>query len=274
MLPGHVHPATSMSCDVRNARQVADLVTAVRPDAVLNCAAMTHVDQAEDDSERAFAVNTQGALNVARACAAADALAVYISTDYVFGGAATPLFAYSESDATAPLNVYGISKLAGEQATQAFAPRSLIVRSASLYGHAGARGKGGNFVETMLRLAGQGAPIRVVHDQVMTPTSTRACARRIVQLLEGRATGVYHVAAADSCSWYEFAREVLAWTGKPFELHPIKSSEYPMKARRPAYSALRSERLGALHLDDCGGWREMLYEYLETRPHTKNVVAA
>ena len=172
-----------------------------RPDVVINCAAWTDVDGAEEAEEAAIAVNGTGAGNVAAAAAEVGASVVYVSSDYVFDGAkGAP---YVESDQPAPLSAYGRTKLAGEEATVAANKRHFVVRSAWLFGIGG-----GNFVETMLRLAATTAEVLVVRDQVGSPTYTWHLAYGIVRLIEGIEFGIHHMAAAGQCSWYEFAREI------------------------------------------------------------------
>lgn len=265
-LEGDVVPLDLPEFDITDARQVAAAMESHRPDVVINCAAQTNVDGCEGAAEEAFAINALGAWHVARFASDIGAAVMYISTDYVFGGAGNHLLGYAETDMPAPVNVYGASKLAGEQLTMAYNSRSAVVRTCGLYGHAGARGKGGNFVETMLRLAGQGKALRVVNDQILSPTSTVECAMKVTKLVESSARGVFHVAASDQCSWYEFARAIFDRYGMNVDLTPIPTSEYPTPARRPAMSALRTERLPEVGIEPCRTWREMLHEYLETRP--------
>lgn len=251
--------------DVTDAGAVLASLRSLAPTHVVNCAAWTNVEQAEERVREALAVNAEGALHVARACAAIEARLLFISTDYVFGGDAQRLIPYAEYDRPAPLNVYGWSKLAGECATQSACPASLVVRSASLFGHAGARGKGGNFVETMLRLGRDAGEVRVVCDQWMSPTSTLALSRALVELLGSPATGVLHVAAPDHCSWAEFAAEIFRLAHLPARVTPVPADEYPTKARRPRFSALACQRVAGLGVAVTPGWREMLAEYLERR---------
>lgn len=258
--------------DVRRPEQVRDVLARERPAWVINCAAQTNVDGCEVEPEEAFAINAIGALHVAQAAAEVGARVVYISTDYVFGGDRERTVPYTELDRPAPLSVYAASKLAGEHLTCAYQPRSLIVRTAGLYGHAGARGKGGNFVETMLRLAASGKPLRVVADQRLSPTSTVALAERLVALLQRDAEGLVHVAAADHCTWYEFACEIFALAGLEVAVEPVPTSAYLVKAQRPAFSALGSMRLRELGVPPCGAWREMLRDYIKARPQAAHAV--
>lgn len=250
--------------DVTSAQVVETRLRELSPTHVINCAAWTNVEDAEDRVRDVLAVNAEGALNVARTCAGLDARLIFISTDYVFGGDAQRLIPYAEYDRPAPLNVYGWSKLAGEHATLSSCPGSLVVRSASLYGHAGARGKGGNFVETMLRLGRERDEVRVVRDQWMSPTSTLALARALVELLSADVAGILHVAAPDHCSWSDFAAGIFRVAGLSARVTPIPADEYPTRARRPRFAALAGERLASLGLALLP-WREMLVEYLERR---------
>jgi dTDP-4-dehydrorhamnose reductase len=238
---------TRAELDVTDAGAVGEALADIRPDAIVNCAAYTAVDAAEEDEETATRVNGATAL----ADAAGDAVLVYPSTDYVFDGAKRE--PYVESDPVAPRSAYGRSKLAGEQAT-ARARRHVIVRTSWLFGVAG-----GNFVETMLRLDG---PLKVVDDQVGCPTYTGHLAHVLVDLAGGRLTGVVHAASAGQCSWYEFAGEIFRAAGTEVELQPCTTEEFPRPAPRPAYSVLRSERHGAPRLPD---WREGLSAYLAER---------
>lgn len=264
-LGGQALPFVRPELDVRDEAGVERCLLQSRPTVVVNCAAMTHVDACEHEAEAAYAVNAVGALHVARQAARLDAAVVYISTDYVFGGEAGRVRPYVESDAPDPLGVYGASKLAGEQLTRAYNPRHLIVRTSGLYGHAGARGKGGNFVETMLRLAKSDKPLRVVDDQRLSPTSTREFAERLVVLIGSAARGTFHLAARDSCTWHEFAAEIMRLAGVRRVVDAIRSAEFGAAARRPALSALASERLAENGIDGCRGWREMLADYMAGR---------
>lgn len=260
--------------DVRDAAALRDALAGARPTHVINCAAMTHVDGCEDDAEMAFAVNAVGAGNVARAAHEVGARLLHVSTDFVFGADAERDRPYDEQECPGPVSVYGVSKLAGEQLVAAADPHAIIVRTCGLYGHAGARGKGGNFVETMLRCAGEGRALRVVADQTISPTSALGCARVIAALLERDAPGgVYHVAARDACTWHAFAQAIVDLAGCGVLVTPIESHEYPVKARRPKYAALTSSRLASLGVPGCPTWREMLAEYIAARTKARVATA-
>jgi dTDP-4-dehydrorhamnose reductase len=241
--------------DVTDAAAVSAKIEAERPAVVVNCAAWTDVDGAEDAEPAATDVNGAGARNVAAAAAAVDASVVYVSTDYVFDGSkGAP---YVETDETAPLSAYGRSKLAGEEATRAANKRHFVVRSAGLFGTGG-----GNFVETMLRLADDHGEVLVVRDQVGSPTYTWHLAYGIVRLIEGVEFGIHHMAAAGACSWYEFASEIFEQAKVECKVMSATTEMLGRPAPRPAYSALASQREHAIELPS---WQDGLAAYLAQR---------
>ncbi len=233
------------------------------PDAVVNCAAFVRVDDCEDHPEEALAINVLGSLNVARACAESGTLCVYVSTDYVFDGGKGS--AYTERDTPLPINVYGTSKLAGEYMVRQAAKDWLIVRTSSLFGITGARGKGGNFIETILSRARAGQPLNVIDDIRMSPTYTVDAAQALARLISDGTTGVVHVANKGTCSWYELAKAAVERVGIPVDVAPVPASTYPSKAQRPRDSSLASDRLSAG--DTPRLWREALEAYLREKGH-------
>ena len=254
--------------DVTDAALVARTLGRIAPATVLNAAAYNRVDDAERDPAPAFAVNAVGAHHLARAAADVGARLVHVSTDYVFGAAGDGPF--TEHAPPAPLNAYGVSKLAGEHLVRAASPRHLVVRTCGLYGVAGSRGKGGNFVETMLQLGGEGKPIVVVDDQVVAPTYTVDLADGIRRLLAvDPPGGVYHLTSAGACSWFEFARAIFASAGLRPDLASTTTSTRAAPARRPANSVLRDTRLAALGLTPLRPWPEALRAYLVERGITR-----
>jgi dTDP-4-dehydrorhamnose reductase len=233
-------------CDVTDPDAVRNAIVTRRPDLVLSLAASHRVDDVEREPAEALRVNAYGAWVVARAAAEAGAAVMWISTDYVFSGdTGRP---YIEEDPTGPINAYGTSKAAGERLIALANPRHYIVRSSGLYGVAGASGKGGNFVETMLRLARAGKPLHVVNDQVLGPTSTRDLAEALAALAATDAYGVYHLTNQGAISWHDFAALAFRLCGVQADLQPTSSGEYAAPARRPAYSVLTSTRLRAAGL--------------------------
>jgi dTDP-4-dehydrorhamnose reductase len=234
-----------------------------RPDVVINCAAWTDVDGAEEAEEAATAVNGAAAGNVAAAAAAVGASVVYVSSDYVFDGSkGAP---YVETDQTAPLSAYGRSKLAGEEATATANKRHFVVRSSWLFGISGS-----NFVETMLRLASTQNEVLVVRDQVGSPTYTWHLAYGIVRLIEGIEFGIHHMAAGGACSWYDFAREIFDQAKVECRVLSATTDMLGRPAPRPAYSALVSQREHAIELPS---WRDGLSAYLSQRSAEREAAA-
>jgi dTDP-4-dehydrorhamnose reductase len=235
----------------------------LHPEIVVNCAAFVRVDECEVRPEEAFKVNALGAFHIARVSAELNALCVYISTDYVFDGEKEE--PYTEEDPPYPINVYGTSKLAGEYLISQACPRWLIVRMASLFGNVGTRGKGGNFVETILTKAKTREPLRVVNDIRMSPTYSYDAARVLEELIREEATGIFHVTNKGSCTWYDFAREILELAGIAAKLEPVSSLEYPTKASRPKNSSLRSTKISEQR-----SWEQTLRAYLLEKGYTRS----
>jgi dTDP-4-dehydrorhamnose reductase len=267
-LPGEVIALSrtgSPIIDLARPESLRTLFEDVRPDAVINCAAYNFVDRAESEPQEAFAVNAWGIRELARLCRDHNCLLVHFSTDYVFGLDSTRRQPWTETDAPGPISVYGLSKLAGEYLVRAICPRHLVIRTCGLYGVWGSGGKGGNFVETMLRVAGQGKPLRVVDDQICTPSYTVDVAQTTLALLKSERPGLYHVTNSGSCSWHELARTIFELSAVSAHLTPIASREYPTPARRPAYSVLDHAGLRDLGLPSPRPWREALAAYLRER---------
>jgi dTDP-4-dehydrorhamnose reductase len=253
---GHqVAALTHGDLDVTEAEGVAARIDRDRPDVVINCAAWTDVDGAEDSEDRAMAVNGQGSGNVSAAAAAAGAKVVYVSTDYVFDGQKDS--PYVEVDEPGPISAYGRTKLAGEEATAAANKRHFIVRSSWLFGIGGP-----NFVETMLQLASDHGEVLVVRDQVGSPTYTWHLGSGIVRLVEGSAYGIHHMAADGACSWYDFAREIFDQARVECNVMSATTDMLGRPAPRPAYSALATQREHAILLPS---WRDGLAGYLAQR---------
>ncbi len=257
--------AVLADADVTDAGAVRTLVEKHRPAWVVNTTAFTRTEDCEEKPELAFAVNAFGARNAATAARGVGARLLTIGTDFVFDGEkGAP---YVESDPVRPLNVYGISKYAGERLAQVEAPDAVVARGASLFGAAGALGKGGNFVESILKKAKAGEDVSVVNDIVVSPTYTRDMAARLWELIDRNAPGgVYHIVNPGACSWWEFAAEALRLVGLPAP-KPVPSSAYPSKIKRPKYAALGSERLKPLGFAPLRSWRDALKAYLVEKGH-------
>jgi dTDP-4-dehydrorhamnose reductase len=261
---GDIHPLTRADFDVCDAERRAEVLDRIAPEVVINTSAYHRVDEAEGRPDLAFAVNAVAVEGLGRWCAGRDATLVHFSTDYVFrGDVASPR---RESDVAEPISVYGTSKLAGELLARLAAPRHFVIRTCGLYGRGGSAGKGGaNFVELMLRLAAAGRAIKVVRDQVMTPTYTVDLAAAVVALLETRRYGLYQITNAGECSWYEFARGVFEVAGVEADLSPTTAREYGARAARPGYSVMANEALAAAGVAALPPWREALGRYFAAR---------
>lgn len=228
----------------------------IKPDVVIHCAAYTAVDRAESEPEQAFAVNENGTRHMAQYCAEHGAWLVYVSTDYVFDGSGTR--AWEVEDMPAPLNVYGKSKLAGEQAVRELCEQYMIVRTSWVFGRHGA-----NFVKTMLRLAGERASINVVADQIGAPTYTADLARLLCDMAARPTAGLYHASNAGECSWADFAQEIFSYAGLPCVVNDIPSSEYPTPAMRPKNSRLSPKALIDAGYDILPPWEDALKRMME-----------
>jgi dTDP-4-dehydrorhamnose reductase len=248
--------------DITDDAAVRGAVSRAGADAVINCAAWTDVDGAEAHVQSAHAVNSDGAGNLARAAAAAGVPLLHLSSDYVFDGrpeldgAGRPR-PYLESDRTHPLSAYGQSKLAGEQRVLAASPRHAVVRSSWLFGV-----DGPNFVETMLRLAGERESVQVVTDQVGSPSWTGHLAPGLIGLLERGVPGLCHLAGAGEISWNGLAKEIFRQAECDCRVEPATTEQMARPAPRPAYSALESERTDVLPMPP---WQDGLAGYLAAR---------
>jgi dTDP-4-dehydrorhamnose reductase len=260
----HVIPMLYEDVDVTERERVAGAVASAAPDWVINAAAMTHVDNCETDERLAWQVNALGARYVARAAADAGARLVHVSTDYVFDG--TKGDAYVETDTPRPLNVYGVTKLAGEWFARDAGPRHYIVRTSGLYGTHECWGKGTNFVESMLRLARDRSELKIVRDEVLTPTYTEDLAAQIRRMIEAQpAWGVYHATNEGRCSWFDFATEIFRQTNTPIAIEGITSAEWGAPAARPANSVLENAALKAAGINILPDWQDALERYLARR---------
>ncbi len=242
---------TRNELDVTDELQVRRVISDVKPDYVIHCAAYTNVDKAEEEPETAELVNAKSAEYIAKACNSNNAIMIYISTDYVFDG--TKKTPYVSDDTTNPTGAYGLSKLHGEEAVRKFCPAHYIIRTSWLYGH-----HGKNFVETMISLA-EKTELKVVDDQVGCPTWTVDLSDAIISFIDEEPPfGTYHACGAGSTSWYGFAKEIFDLMSLNVNLIPCTTEEFPRPAKRPAYSVMDNEGL----LRD---WKQALQEYIELR---------
>ena len=254
---------THADIEVSDVESVRAALLPLEPALIINTSAYHRVDEVESEPTRAFAVNASGPRHLGLVAKEIDAVVCHLSTDYVFSGRlGRPL---TEADPVDPINVYGVTKAAGEMLLRETLAKHLIVRSGGLYGSAGSSGKGGNFVETMLRLAGASKPLRVVEDQVLTPTATRVLARQILALLAAGQYGTFHATCQGSCSWFEFAAEIFRQAGLAPQLGRQSTAESGATATRPAFAVLDNSRLRELGLDELPSWQDALAEYLALR---------
>jgi len=264
-LSGDVIPLTRDKADLTRPETLLAILGDLRPDVVINCAAYNFVDKAETEPEAAFATNTWGVRNLATVCRDLGCTLAHFSTDYVFGLDETRQTPYAETDAPGPASVYGLSKLTGEYLVRALCPKHFVIRTCGLYGIWGSGGKGTNFVETMLRVAEQGKPLRVVADEVCTPSYTADVAQAAAALVRTDKYGLYHLTNTGLCSRYEFAQAIFALAGVKANLSPTTRREWGAPARRPGYSVLAMGAYEKLGLPPIRSWREALAAYLVER---------
>jgi dTDP-4-dehydrorhamnose reductase len=262
-LHGEVVGLTRNQADLTAPERLREALSHLQPEFVLNCAAYNWVDRAESEPEAAFAVNAWGPRALATICRDLDSTLIHFSTNYVFGLDAERPTPYQETDAPGPVSVYGLSKLGGEYFVRAICPKHIIIRTCGLFGVRGSGGKGTNFVETMLRLAGQGKPLRVVSDQVCTPSYAADVADASVRLLASGGQGIHHLTNSGSCSWHEFAEAIFELAGVQADLMSVTSNEFGAAAQRPAYSVLASG------LPPLRPWRDALAAYFSERAFHK-----
>ena len=248
--------------DIRNKQSVESVINNSAADAVINCAAFTAVDDCETDGAAAFALNADACENLALAAKSAASLLVHIGTDYVFDGAAS--FPYTEDRKTNPQTVYGKSKLRGEEIiADLYGGGGMIFRIAWLYGAGG-----NNFVKTIRRAALSNSqankPLKVVNDQFGTPTWTVSVCRQILAVIDRGERGVFHATCEGACTWFDFAKEIVAAYGIDAEVLPCTTEEFPRKAPRPRYSVLENARLKAMGAHIMPDWREAFREFLST----------
>jgi len=237
--------------DITSPNMVSNLLMKEKPEILIHCAAYTNVDKAEDEPDAARKINSLGTKNLAQACAKLGITLVYISTDYVFNGEKTEK--YLPDDEPNPINVYGQTKLEGENYIKEICKKYYILRTAWLYGI-----HGKNFVETMISMADK-PELKVVNDQIGCPTWTMELAQGIVEIIEDEFPfGIYHVCGSGSCSWFEFAQEIFKLTGETVNLIPCTTDEFPRKAKRPFHSVMENQNL-------CRNWKLALKDYIKLR---------
>lgn len=257
LLQGHdVYGFGREELDVADAGQAGRLIVSIRPDVIVHAAAYTKVDQAETDVDAALRINGEGTLNMAVIADMVNAKLVYVSTDYVFNGQGE--MPYDESEPTDPVNVYGRSKLAGEEAVKQHCSRFFVVRTSWVYGR-----HGGNFVKTMLQLSETRDTLGVVADQIGCPTYTKDLAACIAALIQTEKYGTYHVSNSGSCSWHAFAEAIFELSGRDVTVNPLTTAEFPRPAKRPAYSVFAHRALAENGFAPMRHWKDALAEFCQ-----------
>ncbi len=252
---------THEQIEITNLDNVRNVLSALTPDVVINTAAYHNVPKCEEDPLRSFEINGLGALNLARLSEELSFKLVHYSTDYVFDGAKGK--PYLEDDCPNPLNVYALTKLDGEKLIQNYSERYFILRVAGIYGLTPCRAKGGNFIDTMVKASAARPLVKVVNDEVLTPTSTQEIARNTWELIQTDAYNLYHMTAQEAVSWYDFARVIFDELDLKTPLESCSASEFPSPVKRPLYSALENGNLKKQNLDLMSHWRTALSEYLQ-----------
>jgi dTDP-4-dehydrorhamnose reductase len=258
-----IFPLNYPEFDVTRPDTMRSVLQDLQPDTVINTAAFHRVDECEDNPEISFRVNSIAVRDLARLASELGFSLVHFSTDYVFDGRKkTP---YIESDPANPLNVYAVSKLAGEFFVRALVEKHFVIRSCGLFGEASSREKGYNFVDRMIALAQEGKPLRVVDDQWVSPTSTAELAERTSDLIRTDHYGLYHLTSEGQCTWFQFAQELFALIGRRPRLEPVDSKTFAAKALRPLYSVLENKRAKETGLRDFSSWNDALRAFLEKK---------
>lgn len=249
-----VFPFSRTELDITNEQTVNAVINTLKPDVIIHTAAYTKVDLAESDIDGAYLVNAIGTRNIAVAAERVKAKLVYVSTDYVFDGEKGS--SYIEFDPVNPLGVYGKSKYAGEEFVRSLTSRYFIVRTSWVYGKYGS-----NFVKTMLNLAQDHKELKVVDDQIGSPTYTVDLARFISELINTESYGIYHATNSGCCSWFEFAQAIFEEAGMEIKVNPCTTKDFPRPASRPAYSVLEHMVIRLNGMTDIRHWREALKDY-------------
>ena len=243
--------------DITDAAAVERVMTEVQPDAVIHCSAYTAVDRAEEDTEICRRVNVDGTENIAKICKKLDCKMLYLSTDYIFSGDGER--PWEPDDEASPLNAYGQSKYDGELALKKYVEKYFIVRISWVFGI-----NGNNFIKTMLRLGRENGAVKVVDDQIGSPTYTYDLARLLVDMIESDRYGAYHATNEGICSWYEFAKEIFRAAGMDnVSVTPVKSGEFPVKAKRPKNSRMSKEKLVTNGFSLLPAWQDAVARYIK-----------
>ncbi len=243
--------------DITDAEKVRKIIRDCVPDAVIHCSAYTAVDRAEDEADQCRKVNVEGTKNIAEICAELDCKMIYISTDFVFSGEGER--PWETDDAAGPISVYGRTKYEGEDEVKSRLDKFFIVRISWVFGK-----NGNNFVKTMLRIGKENGAVKVVDDQIGSPTYTRDMAVLLADMVQTEKYGVYHASNEGFCSWYDFAKEIFRLAGMDdVSVTPITSDQFPAKAKRPFNSRMSKEKLVKEGFNKLPSWQDALKRYLQ-----------
>lgn len=255
---------SSKELNISDRSSVLSFIQDIKPDIIINCAAYTNVDKAEEDYGKAFQVNALGPRNLAAAAESVGAKLIHISTDYVFDGEGITVngekMPYREYDTPNPINVYGKTKLFGENYVRDFCSQYFIIRTSWLYGE-----NGNNFVKTIIRLAREKGKLQVVNDQIGNPTNAEDLARHILKLAFTDEYGIYHCTGNGITSWYDFACKLIEYAEIDCIVEPVTSEQFTRKAKRPSYSCLDNMMLRSTIGDGMRDWEKALYDFVKNR---------
>jgi dTDP-4-dehydrorhamnose reductase len=247
--------------EITDIGSVKNVLSSAKPDIVLNTAAYHIVPEAEKFPDKAFHINGTGTLNLAKVCQDLAIRLVHYSTDYVFDGKKQK--PYTEDDCPNPLNVYANTKLSGEYFALNYSDKSYVIRVSGIYGRVPCRAKGGNFITTMIKLAKEKPEVRVVNDEVLTPTPTYEIAKNTAALIKTDAFGLYHMSCEGECSWYEFAKVIWETLQLETPLYPASVNDFQLAVNRPFYSVLENKNLNKHGINQMPPWKEALVEFLK-----------
>jgi len=251
--------------DVTDKERMNQKLESIKPDIIINTSAFNDVDASEERIKETFEVNAFAVRDLAYISLRLESELVHFSSDYVFDG--RKKHPYHELDRSNPINVYGVSKLAGEYFLQNILKRHFIIRTSGLYGEAGCKGKGYNFVDLMVQKAVENEDVKIVDDQYMTPTWTFELAERIRDLLDKRKYGLYHMSSEGKCTWFEFADKIFSLLGKRPRVKPVDTESYGALAKRPLYSVLENRALKEIGMRDFSNWEEALRKYMKKKKY-------
>jgi dTDP-4-dehydrorhamnose reductase len=249
--------------EVTNIDSVRSVLQSIKPLYILNTAAFHNVPKCEADPLTTFQVNALGALNIARVSDELNSVNIYFSTDYVFDGAKRS--PYIEQDAPNPLNIYASTKLLGEYYTLNYGQKGYVVRISGVYGAVPCRAKGSNFITTMIKFAKEKPEVKVVQDEILTPTPTAEIAKKVIGIMQSEAFGLFHLTSEGQCSWYEFAEVIFRTLKLKTPLLPCSVKDFPSTIKRPFYSVLENKRAKDLHLVEMPYWKEALLAFLKSQ---------